>query len=114
MAENRIVFTLFVIGLVLFLAGIVGGLFFPNETQKDFACVTITGTVTGIQKIDGENHVTLDSLVGFVVILPGDVTPEIGKEYSFNYYKGAELYMSYVGISLGIRVLARVELEEIR
>ena len=103
---------IFLAGVALILAFFIGykvGIETENPAE-DFARVTITGIVTGIQNIDGENHVTLDTFVGGVVILPTNINPEIGKKYSFNYYKGAELYMSKVGI----RVLAEVELEEIR
>ena len=78
--------------------------------DEDFSRVTIIGTVMNVEKIDGENHITLDTFVGGVVILPGNVIPEIGKRYVFKYYKDADLYFS----QSGIRVLARVELEEIR
>ena len=81
-----------------------------SKINDDFARVTITGTVMNVEKIDGENHITLDTFVGGVVILPGNVTTEIGKRYVFKYYKDADLYFS----QSGIRVLARVELEEIR
>jgi len=76
--------------------------------QDDFARVTITGTVTDVQTINYETHVTLDTFVGDTLILPGGITPEIGKRYSFNF-NGADLYLT----PAGIRVMARVELEEI-
>ena len=73
---------------------------------------SIWGTVTNVESIGGENHVTLKELIGSVVILPGSITPEIGKTYSFNYKSYGDIYANFGND--GLRVMSGVELEEIR
>ena len=73
---------------------------------------SIWGTVTNVESVGGENYVTLKELIGSVVIIPGNITPEIGKKYSFNYVRYADIYVNFGND--GLRVMTGVELEEIR